>query len=575
MKNKSVYWLSQYHTKIHEDRATALKSKGFNIEFFQKIDTLLSYYTKKRVNILILEDDFPKKIIKTYLNRLAQDPNLYGVRLILSHSNQDNDLLEIAYQSGFRDMIPSDLSHKDWAQRFAFSTSGASKPFNIPNPMVTMSQISGVFAPGRMIWISPSQIRFEAKIKATPGTKLSLTGPLADYLGVKTIPIEIIREEKTNLKYHYSEAYIANWTPPAEKAGKMKIVFDHLEGQGEEQTLKVFAAVKNSDVRNKLFETLNNSKIALATALSKQHIINEPRYFSPHIVLIEDKLCSAQDLNIFSKMAENLPEHAPIVVIGERCNINELKSLAPGRKIFILPKIRENLSQLIFQKFLSNRRWQTSARDQNALSVASNSNFSTCEIYIPARLKQLGPHGVVLNLSTFVGQFGFCRVDSPFIKKVQRGKIFLKIIKSYDHPGNPTTYGQTIECLHTNIIGEKRRVLGNSLFSHLHKQYDLALNKNLFKITSASAIQQKKDEDQSSGFDTVDVVDKTIDHVKDFVVVAKKSPIVEIGVPMAFLVGFLIAGGIALFWLIDEHGPKNTKTGQSFSKQLQIFKERN
>ena len=160
MKSKTIYWLTDTVLPVFKERAEYLLQKGVEVYFFNDINSLLDYYSKKRVNVIVISDDFRKEILQATLTQISSLPNLYGVRLILSVQQNVPSLIKQAYELGFRDIIPFDLDGRQWLHRFLFSISGSEIPFTSPHPHVGLKAIGGVFIPARIVWISNDRIRF-------------------------------------------------------------------------------------------------------------------------------------------------------------------------------------------------------------------------------------------------------------------------------------------------------------------------------------------------------------------------------------------------------------------------------
>ena len=583
MKKKSIYWLCRQMTSQYKERKSLLSQKGVQVQFFNDIGSLLEYYTSKRVNVIVVSDDLGPNAAAAALETLSSHPNLYGVRVIFSVSKNIPFLIEKAYEMGVRDIIPLDLEPKPWCQRFLFSSGAGEAKAPEPLPQLLVKSISGVYVPGRVVWLDDGRIRIECRIQAKVGTRLTMIGPIARFLGVKTIAIVIEKKDRSNLRYRYSDAFICRLKLPKDKIPKLGKLLALLEEEKSDKGLKIFSAVKTADVRNELIEALGNNDVILATALNRQHITTEPKYFSPQLVFIEDLLCLPSDLSTFHKMVENLPEGVPIVVIGDKAKVDSLRSLAGGRKIHVLPKVRENMMALIYQRYLTGQSWQKNFDSKNAIVVGSKSRFTCCEIYVPARLRAIHPQGATLALPVSIGRFGFCRVESSFIKKTFSDKVFGKIVASYNMTHLSSEHPHMVDVLFGNILLEHRKNLSALMAAALLKLLGIKQDPRTTlpkpeKIPDAPIPEKVLDPEIYNPeplLSSDEVIEKIAGQTKQLARNVKNSEAAKNFVPLFLVLAFLGLMGATLYWMMLNYDPKESVSGSTFTRELEKFKNQN
>ncbi len=581
MRKRTIYWLRDRASSTHEILSELLEQKGIETIFFNDIRSLLDHYNKKRVNVIVAGDDAPSEVVSNALKVLVGHPNLYGVRIIFSVSQDASEEIRFAYHLGCRDIIPFDLEHKTWVQRFLFSTSTRSLSVSIPHPQITLRSIAGVYVPGKIVWFGPKSLRIEARLDASVGAPLTLVGPLAQYLGVKSIQLVVEKREKTNLLYRFSDAYICTFQVPTSAQPKLRKVLEHFNGEkGEGSRIKVFAAVQSRELREILYESLPRQDYILATALSKNHIVSEPQYFSPDIVFMDATLVDGQDYSIFSDMLAALPQATPIVIVGNRSTIEDLRALAPGRRLFIQTKLRsQSIHDLIQNRFLKGMQRAHYLEPPGAALVRESNVFSSCEIYISARLKSVSPLGAKLDLPIEIGKFGFCRLESPFIQKATRGEVFGKITGSSGGYDESNQHPYSIEVLFCNTSASRRIRIARMMLDTLRTQLRIPEDMAKPAIESSKAIGPEPVIERTAVPADISPANEEFlvrvsDSAKTVVTAIRQKNILGIILPVLLMLTFIGAAGAALYWLTEVYAPTHEKSGGIFSRELERFKSK-
>lgn len=569
MKKRNVYWLCHKVTPLHDERVNVLAQKGVEVQFFNNINDLLKYYTLKRVNVIIVSDDGPRELTERELDTLSSHPNLYGVRLILSVDRNVAHIVNKAYQLGFRDILPLDLMTKLWVKRLLFSSSSRASHIASGSMQVSFKEIAGVYVPGRIVSLSHQRVRLEARIKVSLGTHVTILGGLAAHLGMNALRLEVENLDVTNLRYRFSDALICRLLLPPERIPRLETALELLARDRPGHELKVFAAIKTVVTRNQLIEILGRSQVHLATALNKNHIIEEPKYLGPHIVLLEDLFCHPDDLTLFSRMVDHLPDGIPIVIVGERRNIDDLKSLAPGHRVYVLPKIRDNLLSLILNHYLTGRSLNNTVDEENTIRVGINSRFSSCEIYLPSRQISIHPEGASFRVPIDVGRYGLCRVESPWIRKIKH-QVYGKVIRNYLSEGEQNDNHHIIEVAFANLLRHERSLLSGVIVDRMIKTY--SLNKELFVPENTLASVQDDSEDIKiepfvSELEAVPVQKtRSLAH-RD---IDRKSA--EDYIPILGGLLFILSLVLFFYWALQHYDPSEG-TGGVFSDSLEKFIE--
>lgn len=470
MKKRLIYWLTPYVTPEQHEKAALLSGRYFIVRFFKDVPSMLLEFASQRAAVLMIGDAGPRDEVKAIMTKLAATPETYGVRFVLGFSDSQSEAIKIAFAFGYRDMLPFDLDAAQWLRRFSFSTSGTPTAMHAPAPMMTMNAISAVSVPARVVWLSPSKLRLETKVLPQVGTKLHLSGPIAHYLGLNTVTLTVEEHVKHNLRFRFAEAMVCRWTTPEQVLPKKNLLIEHLRKVDTGAACRVFCILHSGDIRTDLMETLRPPRFEIATALNKKSIVEEPKYFSPHIVFIEDRLCDDEHFPYLQEVAKIIGEEVPIVIIGTNTNYERLRTM--GRKIIPLPQIRPTLPRMIFEKYLPKFAARTSYGEPNdAFLVNVASDFSMAEIRVAARLRQLHPHAVQIALATKLGNFGLCRIDAPFLGKWVGHGVYAKITDSYlDTRMQTDGFPNLIDCTLINVKADERTAMAAGILDIMHRQ---------------------------------------------------------------------------------------------------------
>lgn len=570
MKTKQIYWLTQEATATDKKRSMFLETKGLETVFLANIKELIKRYESKRVSTIIISDNFSSSDLKMIVDELSKSPNLYGVRLILNSLGSTHSISESAYQQGFRDLVPASLPDKIWCKRVLFSSSVVDTRLPVPTPNIGLKAMAGIYVPTRLVWISSNAVKIESRIDAPVGTKINLVGPLTEKLGQKMLSLTVQDRETQNLRFRFGNALVCKWSPSREKQGKLKIILDHIKSHTEEAKVKIFFAVKSPSTRSQLLNSLDQPEYIVASALSRKHIIDEPRFFGPDLVFIEDGLCRGENLSLFSKMADNLPHSCPIVIIGETSQVEDLRSLAPSRKIHVLPRIRENMTHLIFQRFLKQRKANRQNPDHSL--VPDNHALSHGELYFSARLTTVSPHAATLRTPIQISKFGLCRIESPFFKKAFRGSVISKITDSYAIPGLRDESQFFIDCHYSNISKKVSKNIARLMFSTLDREFDLGKSiEDIDELPHGETVTTPTP--TIDIFTPEEIVENLAEGTKGVFDRLKSPTFTDWGLPIIAITIFFILMLKGLDWVREEYATKYQKSGRTFSEQLEKFQK--
>jgi hypothetical protein len=433
MKRSSVYWLLPAVDDEHHRRASILDDIGYQVFFFENFDTLIKEICVKRAQILILGDEWPSLEAISYAHAFANIPDINAARLLVSNSRNDFALMDAAMNEGFRDIIPADLEDHEWLQRFEFATSGVESLLSLHKDLDVVGEPVDIMLPARLVWVGAQQVCLETRSCPRMNDSLKMEGGFARSLGLDTINVQVQQKQQTNLTYRFSEAIIASWYQDAViNADPQKIIdtLDTLHRVDLGQRPKIFLAIQSPALRTTLLKYLDKRRYEVHTALQKQSLIYEPKYFSPDLVFVEDRLTHGDAKRNFYELLRYLPEHACIVNIGGKESPNAKNSSAP-RRTWTLKHVPVNLSDLIEREYLAGlAARKPNSNDKQASFPPADHAYSFAQLHLSAELLKADYLQFNIRTMTRIGPYSLIKIVSPRFQEKLGGPLFVKVIES-------------------------------------------------------------------------------------------------------------------------------------------------
>ncbi len=460
---RRTYWIADVVTPLLRERAMMLSHKGYDVQFFTTLDSLMAELAARRAAIIVVSDDGDEKVTERILLTLMTLSEIQGAKLVMvrnAHSDRINFLTACA---NFRDIIPSNIDERLWLTRFIYATAGKPVHYVQPTGQITLNNISAVSVPARITWISDKKLRLECRVKPPVGATLNLGGSFAKAAGVTSISLKITETQRSRLLYRFSDAIVAEWNVPETSRRQaleaLKDVREHDPGP----RCRIFIAAQSTAMRTDLLSRFSDPSFDVSTALQKQSIVDEPRFFTPDIVFIEAALCADEGGVRFQQMLETLSDSAAVVVLGKLAGAGEIQKRHPGRKIVQMERLPKNLAQSILNRYLPLRD-QHSASGENACNVMSEHPFSLAEVTFPARLHRLHPLAAKIALPFPIGNFALCRLDSPLLRRMIGRHPYVKLTATYHdtHPEAPP-FVHVADCYFADVDQVERKAIVHSL----------------------------------------------------------------------------------------------------------------
>ena len=436
MRRCSVYWLTPVVDDLHHRRASILDDIGYQVFFFEQFEAMLREISVKRSQILILGDEWSSEEAVSYAHAFANIPDINAARLLISNSRNDFSLMNTAMNEGFRDIIPLDLGDSEWLQRFEFATSGVESILALHENLEAVGEPLTLDIPARIVWVGAEQLWIETRCCPKTDEVLPLTGSFAEALGVKVLQLQVRQKQQTNLTYRFSEALIANWyTDAVIQAAPEKIIdtleiLDHID-LGHRP--KIFLAIQSPALRTTLLKYIDRHRYEVHVALHKQSLTYEPKFFSPDLVFIEERLTKGDAKRSFFELLRFLPEYTTVVSIGSTEEAIASRNQPHPRQLRSLKHVPVNLTEIIDRDYLAGHaRRQDLEGDKTTYFPPADHKLSFASIQLEAELVQADHLQFNIRSNLRIGQYSMIRASNPRLNQQTGGPIYLKVIASPD-----------------------------------------------------------------------------------------------------------------------------------------------
>jgi hypothetical protein len=468
-KKRRTYWIVDQVRQVHRDRALLLSQKGYEVQFFSSVDFLIRELQNRRAAIIIVSDEGSPEFVDHAIIELMAMPEIQGARLILTTSRNREAAKRFASIASFRDLLPMDLSERQWLQRFIFATANRSLPFIQPPGQVTLNNISAVSMPARITWISSERLRIECRVKPPIGAMLKLRGKLAESMGVNALTLTVVENQRSHLIYRFSEAMVCEWKVPAASKAEALEVFKTLKEESPNQRCRVFIGAQKSSLRNELLTAFDDPRFEVSAALQFFSLVNEPKFFTPHAIIIEAALLNDDKGQRFREMMKNIPDGAMLLIIGTDVDHAKIRRDYPGNKIVVVSKIPHGIGKTVLERYAPLRNEHHA--DEQAVFVTGENPYSMAEINFSARLTKVHPIAVQVSLPFPVGNFALCQVESPLLRKTLGRSPYMKFTSTYqDLKPNSEPYVYLADGYLADLSNAERSRVGEALTKIVSEQ---------------------------------------------------------------------------------------------------------
>ncbi len=463
---KRVYWLALGSPLGLSEKVALLSRNGYGIRTFDSLESLHSAMTLNRASIIVISEDGQRETVDRAIISLTTAPMCQGVRFVLSLGRKSTSSRSLAAACNFRELLPKNLNDDAWIRRFGYCTNRHPEDQTLPVPAITLSNSTAVAFPARIVWVSEEKLLFESKVQPDIGDSLSISGGMANALGVKSININVVDRKHTNLKFRFSDATVATWhVPPSQNLRRVDMM-NKLKLIACQRHYRVFVAVQDQNVRAEALSKLDHPQFEIKMPLHRQHIIDEPRFISPDLVIIEDSLCVGENRELFLGMLDHIDRGVHVIILSKDADSPRLrKDNEAGSGITIMKDLPEKLPEYLIENFLKNASSRNMDIEQNAIMIPPDHPVSFAETRVTGKIIQLHPTAVQIALTTAIGRFGIARIESPTLKRVLGDFPFAKVNRSYksEHAAPTEALNHIIECNLSDTDDQQQLVIATSI----------------------------------------------------------------------------------------------------------------
>ncbi|MBC7659400.1 MAG: hypothetical protein H7249_06800 [Chitinophagaceae bacterium] len=436
MKRSGIYWLCSSIEEVHQRRASILDDIGYQVYFFENLEALIKEICVKRAKILILGDEWPSDVAIKHIQTFANIPDIIGARLLLSNSRNDYELMRAASMEGFRDIIPTDLEDSEWLQRFEFATSGMESILDIHSDLKKFEEKIEINIPARVVWIGPQTLWIESKTIAAVGDTIAIRGAFAERFGLNEINAVVIERQKSHLSYRFSEALVVNWAKDVMARAEPTAIKETIEYLGRVDLglrPKIFLAIQSPALRTTILRYADRRKYEVHTALQKNSLVYEPRFFTPDLIFIEEQMTNGEGHHAFLEMVRYLPEHATIVTIGSRYEGTDIKGSTGNRRMRSLRHIPTNLAELIERDYLAAFHLKKPEAQSNRLAFLPHDHaLSYALVSAEAKLQSADYLQFEISSTSRINTYSLLKVQGSKLSTILGGPAYLKVVASCD-----------------------------------------------------------------------------------------------------------------------------------------------
>ncbi len=465
-KPKWVYWVIDSQDPTYEHKANLLSRYNLKVYWIHSVSSLVNQLIEARAFITIVNDEYQSSKTEDIITELEKTPELKSSRLILSVKGKRYFPLFQAAALNFRDLVPFDLPDNDWLFRVMYSS--ASKPLDyfLPPGQILLGQQLGLYMPGRIVWFKDNTFKIETQIEVPLGSKIPLAGAIAKQLDEDFLTFQVKKIHRHELIYRFSLALEGEITIPPGKEALFMSLLAQLDKFSKKPKTRIFLAVRDVKIRRSLQSFFNSSEYIVRTALQLRSVTQEPLFFSPQAIFVDEKLYLGEDRRRFESMLNEISTQTVIFVLRDPDSTNTQQPDHP--QISFLDKFDE--SQLPALGALIKEKNPDSANNRGYLS--SKSPFSLCSVRLDAKLTSIHPEGLTISSGYLVKNFSLCEVSSPLLRKSLPFNIWIKITEVEENTRSSTSsHPYLLTAIFSNLASQDKKDLAQSLASLVESLY--------------------------------------------------------------------------------------------------------
>lgn len=421
---QKIYWLTIETTDAHKKKASLLHKRGYKVLYFKTLDAMVAEIRQNRVSIIVIGDEGSEYSSLRSIAHLANMPEIQGCRLVYSSAAPTTAMMKAACCNGVRDILPLYMPSKEWLGRFLFAIGANEAAMPAPSYALCYPEDIRVYVPARVVAISADAIRIESRLAVEPGQTVHVTGPIAKSMGLKSIPVTIEGKRKDRLVYRFSDSFHGSWQGDSRQQAKIQETMAIIARSDTGKKIRVFLAIQSPALRNSLIRQLDEQVYDTHTALIKRSIVEEPRYFSPHILIIEQSLLGEKVIQEMVAGDNEYLQRCKVIVMGAEGPTDSQKAAFPHRMTWLKSLPAE------FSRYLQTDVIDDSIKVQaepGHFYLPPENSFSMAEILLTGKMTTVHPAQLQFYLGAPISNFGLLRIESPLLKKTTSYNPFVKV----------------------------------------------------------------------------------------------------------------------------------------------------
>lgn len=484
---RRVYWLADTLNDMTRQRASNLQRHGFEVRFFNDLLGFKTQVLQLRPAIVVLSLTSDSQVTLKTIQLISSMPEIRAAKMLLVGASFDERISALAACSNFRDILPlgstsmESPDHLDfipqsgmdnWTQRFIFATSGRPKGYRPPHGQITTAIGASIGVPARIAWISKDRMCIESRARPPVGSQIRIGGHLAASYGLDFLPAIVESARKQRLLYHFSEAQVVRWRAPQDQKDRTDALFASLQDLPKTSRSRVYVAIQDATLRGAVLSHLEAGPYEVGTALKKQGIADEPRFFTPDLVILENTFITRDNLPLLKAMISTLQPHTSVIILGSEALTQELEMLYPNRRFLQIQNenmesLTSHLKHAIFKLLLNSPQENIETKD--AVYLPSNHSLSESEIQIPGRIVKLHPVASQLSLDYPVGRYALIRIMCPLLKETLGRSPFAKVTacSTSENTDEEKKVSHRVDCYFADIHQDEMKSLARLVWQTL------------------------------------------------------------------------------------------------------------
>ena len=455
-----LYVLTADQTEHLQLKLGLLEKNGYRPHLFNDTEALIKAFKHTRVPIIVIDDQRGKSAVLDDIKKLSGEPEFSGVRFIIQSAENETAIRAVQYN--FRDLIALDLPDGLWLERFQFAGSGNKIHVEMPPCQLVYGDLSAIKVPGRITMLTESHVWLETPVDIKKGEVLSITGPLPENFGLKSINLTVESNYRQGLYFRFSQGLMCRWSVGEALHTRKVELLSRLRQSGQKALIKGYVGIKSRELRSEMIAQMRALDMMVYPALNMNSLGKEPAIVRPHLIIIDDQIMLSPGFkSTFALTLKQLAADTRVFVLARPETTQMIKELGLGGPFVIC----SSPSQIPLRQMVEDL--QKSEREKNTKDIVyvhKGHPLSHINVTISARLVQIHPLCAQFALPIPLHKFSLAIIDVPFLKKTVGTSFVAKIINCYEHVDpNSKEFPFIIDCTLSGLTRFQREAIGNRM----------------------------------------------------------------------------------------------------------------